>query len=307
MKTTEIKIAPIISIIIPAYNYAATLPRAIKSVLPQLTEQHELIIIDDGSTDDTPLVLEQLQKRYPTEFRSIRKKNGGPSSARNLGIQESYGQYLIFLDADDELTANALEQLKTHMIDQPKSSVIIAGHYAISADGKQRLHLPEDLPEEPLQRLRLYLINKRIAISHGACVMHREVYSHGNYPEAFRSAEDIPVFAQAVANFPCSILKQPLALIHKHDDSLRHQFNYAKAGGLALVDEVFSPQRLGVEFQGLKSEFYVKRCLSLFRSASIAGDTNAAKDYFRAAYKKDWRILLKGSYMRKALRLWLRK
>ena len=305
MKTTEIKIAPIISIIIPAYNYAATLPRAIKSVLPQLTEQHELIIIDDGSTDDTPLVLEQLQKKYPTEFRSIRKKNGGLSSVRNRGIQESHGQYMIFLDADDELTPDALELLKTHLLAQPKSRMIIGGHYSVSANSEQRLHLPADLPKEPLQRLRYYLLSKRITISNGACLMHRDVFSSGNYPEAFRSAEDIPVFAQAVANFPCSILKQPLALIHKHDDSLRHQFNHAKAGGLALVDEVFSPQRLGAEFQILKPEFYVKRCLSLFRSASIAGDTNAAKDYFRAAYKKDWRILLKGSYMRKALRLWM--
>jgi hypothetical protein len=127
----------------------------------------------------------------------------------------------------------------------------------------------------------------------------------GDYPEAFRSAEDIPVFAQALANYPCTLLEQPLALIHKHDDSLRHQFSHAKAGGLALVDEVFAPQRLGARFQVLKPEFYVQRCLSLFRSAYLAGDVAAAKSYFTAAVKANWRVLFKGPYARKAVRLWL--
>ncbi|SFP75946.1 Glycosyl transferase family 2 [Geopseudomonas sagittaria] len=295
----------LISVVIPAYNYARLLPRAVESVLPQLTDSCELLVVDDGSTDDTPQVLNALQAQYPGRFRAIRKTNGGASSARNLGIRESRGQYLVFLDADDELAADALAALSVHLREQPQTRVVLAGHWAVSADGKRRLHTPAALPDDPLQRLRAYLLDKRIAVSHGACAMHREVFARGDYPEAFRSAEDIPVFAQALANYPCTALEQPLALIHKHDDSLRHQFSHAKAGGLALVDEVFSPQRLGREFQGLRDAFYVQRCLSLFRSAWLAGDVDAAKGYFRAALKQDWRVLLKGSYVRKALRLWL--
>ncbi len=295
----------LISVVIPAYNYARLLPRAVESVLPQLTDSSELLVIDDGSTDETPQVLDALQAQYPRRLRAIRKANGGASSARNLGIRESRGQYLVFLDADDELAADALAVLSGHLREQPQTRVVLAGHWAVSADGKRRLHTPSALPDEPVQRLRAYLLDKRIAVSHGACAMHREVFGRGNYPEAFRSAEDIPVFAQALANYPCTVLAQPLALIHKHDDSLRHQFSHAKAGGLALVDEVFAPQRLGSEFQGLKRAFYVQRCLSLFRSAWLAGDVEAAKEYFRAALRQDWRVLLKGSYVRKALRLWL--
>jgi glycosyltransferase involved in cell wall biosynthesis len=295
----------LISVVIPAYNYASLLPRAVESVLPQLTDSSELLVIDDGSTDETPQVLDALQARYPGRLRAIRKANGGASSARNLGIRESRGQYLVFLDADDELVADALGVLSAHLREQPQTRVVLAGHWAISADGKRRLHTPSALPGDPVQRLRAYLLDKRIAVSHGACAMHREVFARGGYPEAFRSAEDIPVFAQALANYPCTVLAQPLALIHKHDDSLRHQFSHAKAGGLALVDEVFAPQRLGSEFQGLKRAFYVQRCLSLFRSAWLAGDVEAAKEYFRAALRQDWRVLLKGSYVRKALRLWL--
>ncbi len=295
----------LISVVIPSYNYARLLPRAVESVLPQLTDGSELLIVDDGSTDDTPQVVKDLQARYPGRFQAIRKANGGASSARNLGIAESRGQYLVFLDADDELAADALALLTAHLREQPQTRVVLAGHWAVSADGKRRLHTPGALPVDPLQRLRAYLLDKRVAVSHGACAMHREVFGRGNYPEKFRSAEDIPVFAQALANYPCTVLAQPLALIHKHDDSLRHQFSHAKAGGLALVDEVFAPQRLGAQFQTLKKAFYVQRCLSLFRSAWLAGDAEAAKEYFRAALKQDWRVLFKGSYARKALRLWL--
>ena len=133
--------------------------------------------------------------------------------------------------------------------------------------------------------------------------MHREVFSRAGYPEQFRSAEDIPVFSQTLANYPCTVLAAPLALIHKHDDSLRHQFSHAKAGGLALVDEVFSPRRLGEEFQVLKDEFLVQRCLSLFRSAYLAGDVGAAKEYFHKASRHDWRVIFNWSYTRKYLRM----
>ncbi|WP_324731979.1 glycosyltransferase family 2 protein [Pseudomonas paeninsulae] len=297
---------PLLSVVIPTYNYAAVLPRAVESVLTQLAEASaELLVVDDGSTDDTRQALDGLLAAHPGRFRIVHKSNGGAASARNVGLRETTGDYLLFLDADDELVAGALAALSEHLLAQPQARLVIGGHFSISPDGQRRQHVPAALPEQPLQRLRAYLLGKRLALSNGACAMHREVFTRGDYPEAFRSAEDIPVFAQALANYPCTLLAQPLALIHKHDDSLRHQFSHAKAGGLALVDEVFASQRLDVRFQVLKPEFYVQRSLSLFRSAYLAGDVAAAKEYFRAALKQDPCVLLKGTYVRKALRLWL--
>lgn len=298
---------PLISIIIPAYNYALTLPRAVESVLIQLdAAAAELIVIDDGSSDNTPQVIEALLASHPGCFRTLRKGNGGLASVRNRGIREARGSYLVFLDADDEMSPGAIKALAQHIEQYPETRMVIGGHDAISNDGKRRSYLPAVLPESHLARLRGYLLDKRIALSNGACAMHRDVFSRGDYPERFRSAEDIPVFSQVLAYYPCTVLNQSLAVIHKHDDSLRHQFSHAKAGGVALVDEVFSPKRLGEEFQSLKRDFFVQRCLSLSRSAYLAGDNQAANEYFLAALKRDWRVLLKGSYLRKAVRTWLR-
>lgn len=297
---------PLISVVIPTYNYAASLARAVESVLTQLDEaSSELIVIDDGSTDCTPQIAEALMAAWPGRFRALRKQNGGSASARNRGIREARGSFFIFLDADDEMAPGALKLIAQHITEHAHTRMVIGGHCAISDNGKRRIHLPHTLPETPLERVRGYLLGKRFALSNGACAMHRDVFSRANYPEQFRSAEDIPVFCQVLANYPCTVLAEPLALIHKHDDSLRHQFSHAKAGGLALVDEVFSPQRLRQEFQVLKEEFFIQRCLSLFRSAYLAGDVDAAKEYFCTALRHDWRVLLNVSYARKALRLWL--
>lgn len=301
MTTSE----PLLSVVIPCYNYAAVLPRAVASVVPQLGDDAELIVVDDGSSDATREVLAGLLVEHHGCFRVLHKANGGASSARNLGIREARGQFLLFLDADDELVPTALDALRAHIAAQPQTRLVIGGHVGVWADGKRREHLPEALPATALERVRAYLLGKRLALSNGACAMHREVFARGDYPERFRSAEDIPVFAQALANYPCTLLAQPLALVHKHDDSLRHQFQHAKAGGLALVDEVFAAQRLGAEFQVLRAAFYAQRSLSLFRSAYLAGDRAAAKQFFRAAVRQDWRVLLKLSYVRKALRVWL--
>lgn len=293
------------SVIIPTYNYASTLKRAVTSVVGQLDNKHELIVIDDGSTDETAAVVAQLEGEMKGLVRFIRKENGGPSSVRNRGICEARGAYLIFLDADDELVPDALMKLDAHIAAHPETRMVIGGHISVFPDGKQRLHLPADLPTSARQRLRNYLLDKKLNLCNGACAMHRELFSRDNYPESFRSAEDIPVFAQALANYSCTTLREPLALIHKHHDSLRHQFNHARTGGLQLVEEVFSRQRLGSEFQDMKSPYLVQRSLSLFRSAYLAKDYLSAKEFFRIALKKDWRVLLKMSYTRKALRLWL--
>lgn len=294
---------PLISIIIPAYNYAGTLERAVNSVLKQLTEQHELIVIDDGSTDNTQDVLAELQKRSPS-FRVIYKDNGGLASVRNRGITEAGANYLIFLDADDELDKGALSYVEEHIQKNPTSKMIISGYTSVWPDEiKRKVSLPSALPDDPVARVQAYLIDKTISLANGATVMHRCLFDKGLYPEGFRSSEDLPVFAQALGNFQCSIIKQSIALIHKHDDSLRHNVNYHQEVGLALVNEIFNSNRLPEEFNILKNKFMAQRALSLFRSYYSAGLYPNAKEMYKVALKVDFKSIFKWSYTRKAIRL----
>src|SRR5712671_6437213 len=95
------------SVIIPAYNRGEAIRTAIASVLAQRGCEFEVVVVDDGSSDDTLAVVEHLDD---ARLRSISQPNRGPSAARNEGAKIARGEYLVFLDSDDELVANALER-----------------------------------------------------------------------------------------------------------------------------------------------------------------------------------------------------
>lgn len=296
----------IISVVIPAYNYGKTLPRAAESVLRQLGDYAELIIIDDGSTDDTPVVMAGLEQAYPGQLRGISQANAGLAAVRNRGIDEACGAYLVFLDADDEMVDGALALLFRHIAENPNSRLIIGGHISVYGDGRRYEHAPDPLPAGAFARVKGYLLEKTLGVSNGACAMHREVFALGRYPERFRNAEDIPVFAQVFATYPCTLLHSPLALIYKHEDSLRHNLSYGMQIGEQLVGEIFETGRLPAAMHTLKKPFAAQRYLSLFRTFATAGEAQKAREFYRQALSADWRAVLRWSYTRKAIKLWVR-
>src|SRR5579862_1320744 len=94
-----------VSVIIPVYNGAATIGRALASVFAQTFTDYEIVVVNDGSTDDTASVL----AGYGDRIRTILLSNSGPSAARNAGVSASSGEYLAFLDDDDEWMPRKLE------------------------------------------------------------------------------------------------------------------------------------------------------------------------------------------------------
>lgn len=99
-----------VSVIIPAYNAEKYITRAINSVLKQTYKNYEIIVINDGSTDSTKAIVENFYYQY-TNVILIDTPNGGVSRARNLGIDKARGEFIAFLDADDELFPDALEKM----------------------------------------------------------------------------------------------------------------------------------------------------------------------------------------------------
>src|SRR5207302_8191618 len=99
----------LVSVIIPAYNAASYVQRAVDSVLRQSHQEFEVIIVDDGSKDNTQEIVQSCLS--DSRFRYLYRENGGPSAAKNLGARASKGEYLVFLDADDFLAPNALEAM----------------------------------------------------------------------------------------------------------------------------------------------------------------------------------------------------
>lgn len=126
--------APTVSIIIPCYNHARFLSRAIDSVLGQTFSDWEVIVVDDGSTDNTHEVATQFADQ---RVRYVHQENQGLSAARNTGILAAKGEYLAFLDADDEWECRFLERCVTTLDSNPKVAGVYTFNYHIDEEGRR--------------------------------------------------------------------------------------------------------------------------------------------------------------------------
>jgi len=302
MNDTRAVVAPLITVIIPAYNYAYLLPRALDSVLAQWAEDIELLVVNDGSRDNTAEVLAEYQDRYP-QMQVVHQSNAGAAAARNHGIHLARGRYALLLDADDELLPKALDTLREVVASNPQAGLILGAYISVHANGRERLRLPTPANGSALQLARRYLLEKRISISHCCTLFSRDLLLQRPYPEGLRKGEDIAVFAYLLVSTPVALTQQPLARIHKHADSLRHNRDDEEEVAQGVLREVFAS--LPAECQPLRKRYEAQRYLSLFRGALLDGDSLSARRYYRHALALSPLQALHWSYLKKALRLGL--
>ncbi len=291
----------LISVIIPTYNYARLLPRALDSVLSQLSPDVEVIVVNDGSTDDTAAVLDDYAARHP-QLRLIEQANRGAAAARNAGVREARGPYALLLDADDELLPDALTALRAVIAKHPAAGMVLGGYISVYPDGHERTRLPTSLPvASPARLVERYLLDKRISISHSCSLFRRDLLLRRPYPENLRGGEDVAVFAHLLISAPVAVSKQALARIYKHADSLRHNRDNEEERALTMTSEIFAG--LPAECQSLRERYAARRYLSLFRRAQLAGDSADARRFYRCAWRLSPLQALRWQNLRRALRL----
>lgn len=105
-----------LTIIVPVYNTSKYLKRCIDSLLKQSNSEIQILLIDDGSTDNSEEILKQYEKENPEIIRYYKKDNSGIADTRNYGISKAEGKYIMFVDSDDYIKENLIEDLKQHMI-----------------------------------------------------------------------------------------------------------------------------------------------------------------------------------------------
>lgn len=130
-----------ISIVIPVYNAEKYLDVCLSSILDQDMHSYEVILVDDGSTDSSPMICDRYSGT-DARFRTIHKVNGGVSSARNAGISLSQGEYVMFVDADDALSPDALSLLSAVTVEKP--DIVIGGFNIYQGEIPYRTVIPYD-------------------------------------------------------------------------------------------------------------------------------------------------------------------
>lgn len=143
---------PKFSLIVPVYKVEEYLPKCIESVLAQKNQDFELLLIDDGSPDRCGEICDDYAARYPDKILAIHQSNGGAGAARNHGIRLSKGEYILFLDSDDSISADLLSDLAA-VIDREPVDLILYGA-RVEKDGKEVGQLHEDVPTEQVIRVK---------------------------------------------------------------------------------------------------------------------------------------------------------
>src|SRR5574341_379304 len=132
---------PVFSVVIPSYNRANLLDRALKSVRSQTFQGFEVIIADDGSTDDTPDLIKRWRTHFGDRLRTLWLDHSGAAMARNAGIAASRGRAVAFLDSDDEWLPQHLEVCYTALQANPEAGMIFTDHI-IQSDARIHTQAP---------------------------------------------------------------------------------------------------------------------------------------------------------------------
>ncbi len=188
---------PYISVIVPVYQAEKTLDRCIRSVLEQAYGAYEMILVDDGSGDGSGAVCDQYARK-DTRVRVIHQANAGVSAARNAGIGEAQGQYLLFLDSDDALMPGALDRF-AEMSENGRYDVVI-GRLSVVENGMQLREIGVDSRQSAGREIWEQICRDSAPFGYagGKLIRREPVQQNGlKFNTAMQSQEDLDFFLSA--------------------------------------------------------------------------------------------------------------
>ncbi|MCU7907005.1 MAG: glycosyltransferase family 2 protein [Candidatus Thiodiazotropha sp. (ex Epidulcina cf. delphinae)] len=290
----------LVSVIIPVYNAAAYVDDAVKSVLNQTYTEFECLIINDGSTDHSLAVCQQITD---SRIRIINQCNRGLAGARNTGIRYARGRYLAFLDADDLWESDKLERHVSHLNENPEIGISYSQSYLMDDGAK-----PLGLVQKPkLTNVEAVDILCRNPIGNGSSpVLRREVFEDIKYKslskninyefyfdETFRQSEDIECWIRIAGTTQWRFegIGLPLTGYRINTAGLSANLEAQYANWSRAIDKARTYAPTLIAMWGDLARAYQFRYLA--RRAIRSRDEKGANRFIHAAIRNDFRILLK--------------
>jgi glycosyltransferase involved in cell wall biosynthesis len=260
-----------VTVIIPAYNQASYLGQAVQSALAQTHRDLEVIVVDDGSTDDTALV---AQAFADTRVRYIYQENRGLSSARNAGLREASGVFISFLDSDDQFLPHKLELLLAELERHPEAGLAAGQAIPVDQDGQPIGKVfDKGLPAERAQ----WLLGNPLHV--GSVLLRREWQERvGFFDESLRSYEDWDLWLRlARARCPMRWVARPVSLYRFHPTQMTRDGRQMTTATFAVLDKVLSDPTLPADWRHLEDLAFSNAHLRATAQAYLLGDFESAK------------------------------
>jgi glycosyltransferase involved in cell wall biosynthesis len=205
-----------VSVIIATYNRAELLSKTIDSLLQQEFRDFELIVVDDGSTDNTP----QMLKAYGDRLRVLRQDNQGPSAARNLGVRHARAPWIAFQDSDDLSQPHHLATLYGYASEHPGCGMVFAnGAYLGGPQHRRETIIPANKSRRlAIAQVRLADLFDKSVVRLQASLISRSAYdSVGGHDEALRICMDLDLSFRLIMNYPVAYLDRVVFLYRRHE------------------------------------------------------------------------------------------
>lgn len=211
---TENTSNPLVTVYVTNFNYANYIEQSIESVLAQTYKNYELIIIDDGSTDNSREIINRYIEK--TNIRIIFQENKGLIASNNIAVRAAQGKYVMRLDADDYLDENALLVLVNGIEESDEMALIFPDYYYVNADG------------EVTGQERRHDFKSQVTLldqpAHGACTLIRRdcLLEVGGYSPEFTCQDGWDLWLKLTENYSVGNVNLPLFYYRRHDNNLTH-------------------------------------------------------------------------------------
>jgi glycosyltransferase involved in cell wall biosynthesis len=232
MSNTEL---PLVSVVIPAYNSRAYIGEAIDSCLAQTYPNCEIIVIDDGSTDDTA---DLVKSRYGDRIRYIYQGNAGPGAARNRGIEAARGAFIQLCDSDDLLLPQKIARCM-EVFQQPEVGVVYTNYRYVQED----VRTPRDIPTPPLLSGEVFcdllLSDANVILTSTTLIRRAALLEVGRFDERpdLRCAEDWDLFLRLAAKYQYASIDEELVFYRCRPGGVTANPYYSAIGRLITVQK----------------------------------------------------------------------
>lgn len=292
---------PLLSLIIPTYNVEKYIAECIESVLVQNYKDMEIIIVDDGSTDQSGKIADTFAEKYPN-VKVYHKENGGLASARNFGLDHASGKYITFLDGDDTWIKDALQKIISPGI-SADADMILFDHIKIHQDGSQtdvaygkymQSFTSKDdivkLSQSTFTRLKDFGNGRRLTMSVCSAIFKRDIVNHRFVSEREIGSEDLLFKVQAIINSNKILyIPEALFLYRFTPGSLSNTFIFDKFA--RYVNLEYALERVYKDIDSLAANAWMPLAIAFYIFSIYASDISLKerKEAFRVMVKSyDW-------------------
>jgi glycosyltransferase involved in cell wall biosynthesis len=264
-------------VIIPTYNRAHLVGEAIHSVLCQTFTDFEVIVVDDGSTDNTSEVVHSFKD---PRLKYIRQPNRGAAVARNTAIQASRGEFVACLDSDDLFLPEKLTLQMAKVAEQPEVGLVYG--LALSTTGR-RATKKSSYALPPQLTLRRLLLGP--AFTWSTVLIRRDWLDQvGGFDENFYLGQDWELTLRlALAGCPMACVAQPVSTAREQLESNTRKLPQNEAGMMAILDKTFSDPRMPAELLTMRTLCYATQLIRIAASAYVNSQPELGQNYLQRA------------------------